>query len=260
MRKTIIAGNWKMYKTVAEGVKLSKGIADAITESLPVEVLVCPPFTSLSAVGEAIKGTSVCLGAQNLYWEREGAFTGEVSPVMIKDVGCEYVILGHSERRHIFGETNEGINRKTKAALTAGLKPIICVGETLQEREANKTLDVVRRQITESCQGLSKEEISRSVIAYEPVWAIGTGVTASPEQAQEVHQAIRQICTQIWDEATAANLTILYGGSVKPGNIKELSAAPDIDGALVGGASLKVEDFVGIIQGAAETVSSTLNS
>jgi triosephosphate isomerase len=243
-----MAGNWKMYKTVPEGVALAQEIRAGL--ALPLndrDVLVAPPFTALASVSEALRGSDVLMAAQNAHWEREGAFTGEISPVMLQQVGCSHVILGHSERRHIFGESDDTVARKTRAAVDNGLTPIVCVGETLPERESNRTLEVVERQLERALRGLTPDEASRAVVAYEPVWAIGTGRTATPQQAQEAHAFIRKRVTATHGEPAAAALRILYGGSVKPDNIDGLMAEPDIDGALVGGASLKADSFLRIV-------------
>jgi triosephosphate isomerase (TIM) len=248
MRRPFLAGNWKMYKAAPEGVALAQAIRAGL--ALPLkdrDVLVAPPFTALAAVAEALRGSDMLLGAQNMHWEREGAFTGEVSPVMLKQVGCSHVILGHSERRHIFGESDDTIARKTRAAVDNGLTPIVCVGETLPERESNLTLEVVERQLERALRGLTPDEVSRAVVAYEPVWAIGTGRTATPQQAQEAHAFIRKRVTATHGEPSAVALRILYGGSVKPDNIDGLMTEPDIDGALVGGASLKADSFLRIV-------------
>jgi triosephosphate isomerase (TIM) len=248
MRRPLLAGNWKMYKTVPEGVALAQEIRAGL--ALPLkdrDVLVAPPFTAVAAVAEALRGSDVLLGAQNMHWEREGAFTGETSPAMLKQVGCSHVILGHSERRHIFGESDDMIARKTRAAVDNGLTPIVCVGETLPERESSRTLEVVERQLERALRGLTPDEASRAVVAYEPVWAIGTGRTATPDQAQEVHAFIRQRVIATHGEPAAAALRILYGGSVKPDNVDGLMAQPDVDGALVGGACLKAESFLRIV-------------
>jgi triosephosphate isomerase len=248
MRQPLLAGNWKMYKTVAEAVALAQEIRAGL--ALPLkdrDVLVAPPFTALSAVSDALRGSGVLLGAQNMHWEREGAFTGEISPVMLKDVGCAHVILGHSERRHIFGESDEMVARKTRAAVDNGLTPILCVGETLPERESSRTLEVVERQLERALRALTPDEVSRAVVAYEPVWAIGTGRTATPDQAQEVHAFIRKRVGVTHGEPPAAALRILYGGSVKPDNVDGLMSEPDVDGALVGGACLKAESFLRIV-------------
>ncbi len=248
MRKKIIAGNWKMYKTPAEAVALVDGLKKALGGQTAVDAVVCPPFVSLTEVSRVLAGSGIALGAQNLFWEAEGAFTGEISGPMIKAAGAEYVIIGHSERRQFFGETNATVNRRLKAAFSYGLKPIVCVGENLAEREAGKTFDVVKDHVTGSLAGLGKEDMNTVVIAYEPVWAIGTGKTATAAQAQEVHKFIRGIVAKLFDQATADALRIQYGGSVKPENAAELMSQPDIDGALVGGASLKADSFAAIIK------------
>ncbi|MHC4229737.1 MAG: triose-phosphate isomerase, partial [Planctomycetota bacterium] len=215
-----------------------------------VTVAVCPPFVYLQAVAKAVGTSNVAVGAQDMYFEPNGAFTGEVSAAMLKDIGCVYCICGHSERRHVIGETDELINKKVAAAVAGGLLPILCVGELLAEREASQTDAVVTRQLKEGLVGLSSEKLSAVTIAYEPVWAIGTGVTATPQQAQEVHELIRNLLAGMYDEQSAQETRILYGGSAKPGNAAELMGQPDIDGLLVGGASLKVDDFLAIIQAA----------
>jgi triosephosphate isomerase len=249
MRRYLIAGNWKMFKTISEGLALVDEIrAGRAAQPAEVDVLVAPPFTALRAIAESLGDSGIALGAQNMHFEREGAFTGEVSPTMLKDVGCSHVILGHSERRQHFGETDEGVGRKARAAFDHGLIPILCVGETLNEREASRTLEVVERQVERALRSLTPEEATRAVIAYEPVWAIGTGLAATPEQAQEVHAFIRQLVSRSHGEEVAAAQRILYGGSVKPNNAKELMSQADIDGALVGGACLKSESFLQIIR------------
>jgi triosephosphate isomerase len=215
-----------------------------------VDFLICPPFVHLQAISEIVKGTPVALGAQNMYHEKDGAFTGETSAAMLLDAGCTHVILGHSERRHILGETDDDVNRKTLAALAAGLKPIVCVGETLEERESGETSVVIRRQFERSLDELTAKQIEQAVIAYEPVWAIGTGKVASPEQAEEVHAELRNLLAQRYNAGVAGTVRILYGGSVKPANAADLLSQPNIDGALVGGASLKADDFLGIAAGA----------
>ena len=245
-RKPFIAGNWKMHKTIAEAVSLVNAILPHQPDPKEVEVAVAPPFTALAAVAEVIKYTPLKLSAQNLFWEKEGAYTGEVSPLMLKDVGCEYVIIGHSERRQYFGETNEMINKKVKAALAFALKPILCVGEKLEEREKGETFEVVKRQLLGGLAELTQEEVLKITIAYEPVWAIGTGKTASPAQAQEVHAFLRKLLAENWGEEIAQKVRILYGGSIKPENIKALMQEEDVDGGLVGGASLKAESFIKI--------------
>ena len=250
MRKKIIAGNWKMYKNPTEAVALVEGLKKELGAPAGVEVVVCPPFVNLTEVAKVLAGTHIALGAQNLFWETEGAFTGEISGVMIKAAGAEYVIIGHSERRQYFGETNATVNKRLKAALKVGLKPIVCVGENLAERESGKTFDVVKDHITGSLAALTKEEMKTLVVAYEPVWAIGTGKTATPLQAQEVHVFIRQLLGEMFDADAASSVRIQYGGSVTPDNIVALMAQADIDGALVGGASLKAPSFAAIVKGA----------
>jgi triosephosphate isomerase len=244
MRKPIIAGNWKMNKTAPESIALANGIKRGLFEIDNIEIVLCPPFTSLSDVKDITQDTNIMLGGQNMHWENEGAFTGEVSPKMLKAFGCRYVIVGHSERRAYFGETNETVNKKVKAALREGLFPIMCVGERLEEREAGKTTDVVSLHVEKGLVNIDKKEISNVVIAYEPVWAIGTGKTATPAQAEEVHKFIRGILTKKYGGEISETIRIQYGGSVKPGNIESLMSEKDIDGALVGGASLKEESFV----------------
>jgi triosephosphate isomerase len=251
MRTKIIAGNWKMYKDINESAELINGLKSKLA-ALPngVKAIICPPFISLALAKELLKGTPIELGAQNMYPEDEGAFTAEVSPKMLKSVGCKYVILGHSERRQYFKETDDFINKKVKKAIASGLIPIICVGETLQEREKNITNLVVTTQVTGCLQGISASDIERSIIAYEPVWAIGTGKVATPQQAQDVHKLIRGLAAQLYSSSTAEKVVIQYGGSVKPDNAQELLHQPDIDGALVGGACLKADSFAAIIQAA----------
>lgn len=247
MRKPILAGNWKMYKTTQEAKALVEGLASRVGKLTDREVVVCPPFTSLAVAAESIKGSNLKLGAQNMYWEDKGAFTGEIAPGMLKDAGCVYVIIGHSERRQYFGETDGTVNKKTKKAFQSGLLPIVCIGETLAEREGNKTFQVLERQVREGMSGLSNEEANKIVVAYEPVWAIGTGKTATPQQAEEAHKFIRQKLGEIYSPSIAEEIRILYGGSVKPDNCKELMGLANIDGALVGGASLEVESFSKIV-------------
>lgn len=249
MRKQIIAGNWKMHTDLAEATILVEGIKAALAEGeVSREVVVCPPFTGLSTVADLIEDTDVRLGAQNMYFEPKGAFTGEVSPLMLTDVGCHYVILGHSERREYFSESDALINQKIKAAFQYDLIPILCVGESLAQREANETQSFIDSQLTDGLEGLTAEQVSQMVIAYEPIWAIGTGKTATAEQAGEVCTAIRAKVAALFDAATAEALRIQYGGSVKGSNAKEILSQPDIDGALVGGASLKSDDFMAIIK------------
>ena len=251
MRKNVIAGNWKMNNDLKESEKLIVELKNLLQNEKPnCEVIVCPPYTSLSEAAKFLKGSQIKLGAQNMHFEDSGAFTGEISASMLKSVGCEYVILGHSERRHIFGESDEVINKKIKKALSAGLKPIFCIGELLEERENGTTNDVVKRQVLKGLDGISAEDMKNVIVAYEPVWAIGTGKTASPAQAQEVHEFIRDLIEIDYSLEVANELTIQYGGSVKPDNAKELLSQKDIDGALVGGACLKADSFMGIIKGA----------
>jgi triosephosphate isomerase len=243
-----MAGNWKMHKTVAEAVDLVKKLRDAASGTADREVLVCPPFTALAVVREALQGSAVQLGGQNMNDNLQGAFTGEVSAPMLKDVGCTHVILGHSERRQYYRETDALVNKKCKLALEQGLTPIVCVGELLQEREDGKTFTVIEKQVKESLGGLAPVDANRVVVAYEPVWAIGTGKTATPAQAQEVHAFIRGLVTRLYGEPVGNAVRILYGGSVKADNVDTLMAQADIDGALVGGASLKVEEFSRIVR------------
>jgi triosephosphate isomerase len=251
MRKTIIAGNWKMYKTLEESAELINALKPLTANLKPeVGVIVCPPFTSLAIVSNVLKGSTIKLGAQNMSEHDEGAYTGEVSWKMLKSVGCEYVILGHSERRQYFGETNERINLKTKKALANGLKPIVCVGEKLDEREKGVTEHIVSTQVKGCLAGIASDDLKNTIIAYEPVWAIGTGKTATPMQAQEVHQHIRKLVAQLYNWHIAEGLVIQYGGSVKPENAAELLAQNDIDGALVGGACLKADSFAAIVNAA----------
>jgi len=249
MRRYVFAGNWKMNKTVSEAVALARALREGLEkEPTPHEVVVMPPFTALAEVGKALKGSPIVMGAQNMHWEREGAFTGEISPVMLRDAGCTYVILGHSERRHIFDETDERLSKKSRAAFDNGLIPMVCVGETLAERESNRTLEVVERQVERALRPLKPEEVARMVVSYEPVWAIGTGRVATPDQAEEVQAFLRKrIAISHGDDAAEA-VRILYGGSVNPGNTPGIMIQADVDGVLVGGASLKAETFLGIVQ------------
>lgn len=247
MRRPFIAGNWKMNLTRSEAIALAEAVAKKAQDYPAVDLALCPPFVYLEVVGRAIGGSGVGLGAQNMYPEPAGAFTGEISPTMLCDLGCRYVILGHSERRQWLGETDGFINKKVHAALKAGLQPIVCVGELLAERQAAKTFQVIQRQFEESLAGLSGEQMLRTVIAYEPVWAIGTGKVATPHQAEEVHFELRKLIAQRYNEQIAEKVVIQYGGSVKPDNAAELFFQPDIDGALVGGASLKADQFLGIV-------------
>jgi len=238
-----------MYKTIPESIELVNLLKRSVVDINDVEIVVCPPFTSLSDVRDLIIDTNIKLGAQDCYWQSEGAFTGEISCPMLKSAGCEYVIIGHSERRQFFGETNETVNNKAKAVLAAQMKPIICVGEKLADRQAGKTFDVIKDHVTNSLAGITKDQMLKIVIAYEPVWAIGTGVNATKEQAEEVHKYIRDLLKKMYDAETAGAVRIQYGGSVKPENIRELIAEEDVDGALVGGASLKADSFTNIIKG-----------
>ena len=247
-RLPFMAGNWKMNKTVGEALDLVRELKAAISGVKDVEVAVAPPFTALYAIRKELEGSSIHLAAQNLYWEEKGAFTGEVSPLMLKEVGCHYVIIGHSERRQFFGETDETVNRRIKAALAQGLKVIFCIGETLKEREEGKTFPVIERQLEGGTKGLGDQEMTNMVIAYEPVWAIGTGKTATPEQAEEVHRFIRGKIEKLYSREVSEGIRIQYGGSVTPENVKGLMNQPNIDGALVGGASLKAESFSKIVR------------
>jgi triosephosphate isomerase len=250
MRKSFIAGNWKMNTDVHSSVKLAEGVVSGCKDAAgsKVDVAVCPPFVYLQQVGKALQSSHIGLGSQDIYFEQKGAFTGEISAAMLKDVGCAYALCGHSERRHVIGETDELINKKVHAAILGGLLPILCVGELLDERKANKTDEVVTRQMKKGLAGLIAEKMSAVTIAYEPVWAIGTGLTATPQQAQEVHALIRKLVAQMYDRKIADAIRIQYGGSVKPDNAGELMSQEDVDGLLVGGASLKAEDFVAIVK------------
>jgi triosephosphate isomerase len=247
-RLPFIAGNWKMNKTVREAVDLVKEVKIAISGASGVEIAVAPPFTALFAVHREIEGSPIRLAAQNLYWEEKGAFTGEISPIMLKEAGCHYVIIGHSERRQFFSETDENVNRRIKAALGQSLKVIFCIGETLHEREGENTFSVLERQIEGGLKELGSGEIRNIVIAYEPVWAIGTGKTATPRQAEEVHLFIRTKLEKIYSREVSEEIRIQYGGSVTPENIRGLMEQPNIDGALVGGASLKADSFSEIVR------------
>lgn len=247
IRRSFIAGNWKMFKTVSEAVETAARLLKLVKDA-EAEVMIAPPFTAISAVNDVIKGSQVSLGAQNLFWESKGAYTGEISPEMLYSAGCRYVIIGHSERRQYFGETDEGVNKKIRAAINAGLMPVLCVGETESERESKKTFSVLDKQIKKGLEGFFPDELKNLVIAYEPVWAIGTGKTATSEQAQEVHTFLRSLIEKNIGNKLAKSIRILYGGSVKPENISELMHMPDIDGALVGGASLDPEIFSKIVR------------
>ena len=254
MRKFIIAGNWKMYKTITEAIELANGLKRELFELdlQRIEAVLCPAYTALSEVSEVITDSTIQLGAQDVFWLDEGAFTGEVSPKMLKDCGCSFVIIGHSERRQYFAETNDTVNKKIKAALKHGLTPIVCVGETLAEREAGKTFSVLEDHVRNGLKEIDGQDFARIVIAYEPVWAIGTGKTATPAQAQEAHKYIRETLSAMFGADLAQGCRIQYGGSVKPENTKELMIQPDVDGALVGGASLSVQSFAAIVRTAAE--------
>ncbi|MBI5576405.1 MAG: triose-phosphate isomerase [Deltaproteobacteria bacterium] len=247
MRTPVIAGNWKMYKTSADTSAFVKEFLPLVAGVNGVEIVIAPPFPSLGIAAGMTSGTNVGAASQNVHFAAEGAYTGEVSPAMVKDVGAKYAIIGHSERRQYFAETDESVNRKVRAALAAGLVPIMCLGETLQERESGKTFDVVERQLRAGLSDIGAAEAPKVIVAYEPVWAIGTGKTASKEQAQEVHAFLRRILAELYGDS-AGSIRILYGGSVKPENISELMAQPDIDGALVGGASLKPASFASIVK------------
>ena len=250
-RRLIVAGNWKMHKTVVEALTLVRelrGMVSMVRDK--VEVVVAPPFTALHAVAKAIEDSNIRLAAQNCFWEASGAYTGEVAAPMLDEIGCTYVIIGHSERRQYFGETDETVNRRVRAAVSAGLLPIICIGETLAERESGRTLEVVTRQLTGALNGFDGAQAASFVIAYEPVWAIGTGRNATSNQAQEVHAHIRERLTSLLGREISEQVRIQYGGSVKPENAAELMGKPDVDGALVGGASLKAADFAAIVKAA----------
>jgi triosephosphate isomerase len=247
MRIPFIAGNWKMYKTVQDAVVFVKELKSAVKDVVDVEIVVAPPFTAVHAVAEAARNSNIGVAAQDVYWEREGAFTGEVSPTMVKEAGAEYVIVGHSERRRLFGETDTMVNRKVAAAIGAGLTSIVCIGETLEEREREDTFAVLDRQIKDGLDGFSAEQVAELVVAYEPVWAIGTGRTATSAQAGEAHAHIRKRLRQWFGGDAADRCHVIYGGSVKPDNIRELIAEPDVDGALVGGASLDVRGFAELV-------------
>jgi len=245
-RTPIIAGNWKMNNTIAAGVQLVKDLAPLVKDA-KVDVVVCPTATALAKVAEAVKGTNIHVGAQNVHWEKSGAFTGEISTEMLTEIGVDYCVLGHSERRDMFGETDEGVNKRAKAAFAAGITPIICCGESLEIREKGTYIDHVVAQINAALEGFQANEAAKLVIAYEPIWAIGTGKTATFDQAEEVCKAIREAVAKKFDQATADAIRIQYGGSVKPATIKDLMKQPNVDGALVGGASLKAKDFSEIV-------------
>jgi triosephosphate isomerase len=247
MRTPIIAGNWKMYKTVADTVKYIKEFRVMVKDIADVEIVIAPPFTAVHAAAEAARNSNVIVAAQDLHWEREGAFTGQVSAPMVREAGAEYVIIGHSERRTLFGETDTMVNQKTAAAFAAGLTPIVCIGETLDQRDRNETFEVLDRQIQKGLEGLTGEQLALLVIAYEPVWAIGTGRTAIPAQAGEAHTHIRGRLRQWFGADAADKCHVIYGGSVKPENAKDLVGQADVDGALVGGASLDIRAFFDIV-------------
>jgi triosephosphate isomerase len=245
--RPFVVGNWKMHKNLGEARALALAVRDGAASFTDIDVAIAPPFTALLAVSEVLKGSSIALAAQTMHEAPKGAFTGEVSPLMLKDAGCTHVILGHSERRHLFGETDLAIMKKARAALDHGLIPILCVGETLDERETSRTFDVVERETEQALRHVTPEEAARSVLAYEPLWAIGTGKTASPGQAQEVHAFLRRLVARSHGDGVAKAIRILYGGSVKPDNAGLLIAEPDVDGALVGGACLEAPSFLGIV-------------
>ena len=247
MRTPLVAANWKMFKTVQESIIFAKELRSLVKEVTDVEIVVGPPFTALHAVAEALRNSNVAVAAQNLYWEREGPFTGEVSATMVREAGAEYAIIGHSERRRLFNETDATVNRKIVAATVTGLTPIVCIGETLEERERTETLSILDRQIRDGLDGMTAEQVAEFVIAYEPVWAIGTGRNATAAQAQEAHQHIRMRLRQWFGGEAAERCHLIYGGSVKADNIVDLIRLPDVDGALVGGASLEVTTFVEIV-------------
>ena len=246
-RKPLIAGNWKMFKTCSEAVETARQLVDLVKDTQHTEVMIAPTFTALAPVSDVLKKSPVSLGAQNLYWEKEGAFTGEISAPMLISAGCTHVIIGHSERRQYFGETDEAVNKKIGAAIENQLIPVFCIGETEAERDANETFSVLDKQVTKGLNDHLLENLKTLVIAYEPVWAIGTGKTATTEQAQEAHAYIRGVVQKTFGDALAGSVRILYGGSVKPGNVNELMAMPDLDGALVGGASLDAASFSQIV-------------
>ncbi|MBN1851399.1 MAG: triose-phosphate isomerase [Pirellulales bacterium] len=246
MRKLLIAGNWKMNMDRGSAVQLAQGIAARAAEFPGIDLLVCPPSIYIAPVADAVAGSAVAVGGQNMYHQTNGAYTGEISGAMLQDVGATYVILGHSERRTLMGETDEDVNAKLLAALNAGLTPIVCVGEILDQREAGQTPQVIRSQFTRSLAGLTAEQMTQTVLAYEPVWAIGTGKVATPDQAEEVHADLRKLLAEYYNNAIAQQVRILYGGSMKASNAAQLIAQPNVDGGLIGGASLKVEEFLGI--------------
>ena len=261
MRKPFVAGNWKMNTDSHSSIKLAETIVSKTVEIAGhnVDVAVCPPFVYLQAVAKALSSSSIAIGAQDVYYESGGAFTGEISASMLKDAGCVYALCGHSERRHVIGENDELINKKVTTAVSGGLLPILCVGELLEQRQGGQTDEVVTRQLEKGLAGLSDEKVFAVTIAYEPVWAIGTGLTATPQQAQQVHKLIRELIGRMYDGETAEKIRILYGGSVKPDNAAEIMAQQDVDGLLVGGASLNADDFLAIVQAAGEEKSKIKN-
>ena len=250
MRRPIIAGNWKMNKTIEEAISVAIGLKRKFYTFSEIDIVICPSFTALSKVSDKIIDSSIMLGAQDMHWEEEGAFTGAISPNMLKNAGCRYVIIGHSERRILFGERDEDVNKKLKVVLKHGMVPIVCIGERIEERDNGMTFEVLEKQLTRGLKDMTKDNVMRIVIAYEPVWAIGTGRTATPQQAQEAHKFIREVIERLYDKEASSKIRIQYGGSVKPGNIAQLMVQEDVDGALVGGASLDVNSFVEIIQNA----------
>jgi len=254
MRKPFVAGNWKMYTDSHSSVELAEAVASRSREfaGQGVDIAVCPPFIYLQAVVAAVSASSVAVGAQDMYFEANGAYTGEISVSMLKELGCTYVLCGHSERRHVIGEDDELINKKVCAAISGGLLPILCVGELLEQRKVEKTNEVVTRQLKAGLAGLSAAKVRAVTVAYEPVWAIGTGLTATPQQAQQAHELVRELLEQMYDKQTAEEIRILYGGSVKPNNATDIMSRPDVDGLLVGGASLKADDFIAIIGAAVQ--------
>ncbi len=246
-RKPLIAGNWKMYKTCSEAVETARHLVKLVADAKDVDIMVAPQFTALAPVSEIINGSLISLGGQNLFWEKEGAYTGEISAEMLIAAGCNHVIIGHSERRQYFGETDDTVNKKISAAIKEKLIPVFCVGESEKERESKDTFSVLDKQLVKGLEGFSSDQLEKLVVAYEPIWAIGTGRTATSDQAQEVHQFLRSMLEKIFEDSFSKTIRILYGGSVKPENIAELMAMPDIDGALVGGASLDAETFSKIV-------------
>jgi len=247
-RRPLIAGNWKMYKTPDEAAETARQLVEHVSGVTGVDIMIAPTFTALAAVFKVVQNSPVALGGQNLFWENEGAYTGEISAPMLKSTGCRYCIIGHSERRQYFAETDQTVNKKIQAAIQAGLEPVFCIGETEKEREAGHTFSILDKQVKKGLKNLVSERLNTLIVAYEPVWAIGTGKTATADQAQEVHQFIRSLLSKNFDKSLSDSVRILYGGSVKPGNIADLMSMPDIDGALVGGASLEAESFSHIVR------------